>query len=282
MRPCYISVAIFVCLLPFSARAEVNCSVFDAVERIQFAQNRLAEAGERLFASQDATLLIDNVARLDLDQINTAHGGKLSAPEAATLVFYLQYAQRLSVILRNRNKFQAQDYFNHAQFILKQQAIARILPRLKCNTFSSEGTSNGSQRVMSSIKQEAGARKITIVGGATFLASLVFFVAITHRIYVLTTAWRLRRKRRSKRFHCHIETQINYGSLHKRCAILDISCNGAKIQVDLETEEANVEIWIINSWHKAKVSWYNAHYLGVRFDKPLRSAFVETICNPVV
>lgn len=281
MRCHVIVISILACLLPFSAAAQVNCSIFDSIERIQFAQNRLAAAGETLFASQDVALLIDNVARLDLDQVNSAHAGKLSATETATLIFYLQNAQRLAVILRNRNQIQAQDYFNHPQFPLKQEAIGRILPRLKCNSFSSQGTSNGTQRVSSSIKQELGARKITIVGSATFLASLVFFGAIAHRIYVLTIEWRQRKKRRSKRFHCHIDTQINYGPIHKRCTILDISCNGAKIQVDLETEEPFVEVWMINRWHKAKVSWHNAHYLGIRFEKPLRSAFVEVVGNPV-
>jgi hypothetical protein len=68
--------------------------------------------------------------------------------------------------------------------------------------------------------------------------------------------------------------------LTKRVVILDISCNGAKIQIDVEDNEHTVEVWIINTWYKAKVSGHNPHYLGVRFHTPLRSAFVETLCSP--
>lgn len=280
MRLSPLILLITLCILPFRAVAEVNCSVFDAIERIQFAQMRLSVAGNSLFTSRDVPLFVSEVSRLDGDQINSAHDGKLSTLEVATLVSYMDYAQLLSKILKKRDQNMALNYFERPSFTPQQEAVARIIPRLQCNPRTANGTSNGTQRVTTSIKQDAPARKITFVGSATALASMVFFVALGHRAYVLLTNWKNRKKRRSKRFHCHIETQITYGTISKRATILDMSCNGVKIQVDLDTEEPVVDVWIINAWHKGKVSWHNPHYLGVRFDTPLRSAFVQAICSP--
>lgn len=281
MRHFPLITATFLAFSPIAARAEVNCTVFDAIERIQFAENRLAQISEGRFSSQDANLIISEMARLDADQISIAHSNTLSLIEAATLIAFIDKAQTLTALLKSRNALQTQRFFDDPEFLHQQHRVARILPRLKCNAFTLTGTSNGTERVLSSIKQEARARKITFVGSATFLASLVFSIAVAYRIYALMTERRMRKKRRSRRFHCHLETQVNYGPITKRGVILDISCNGAKVQIDLEDEEPTVEIWIINQWHKASVSWHNAHYLGIRFETPLRGAFVEAICHPV-
>jgi len=280
MRLNHLVMIIILCILPFRAEAEVNCSVFDAIERIQFAEMRLASAGDNRFASRDAALLVSEVARLDGDQIKSAHGGKLSTFEVATLESYMTYAQQLALILVKRDVNMVENYFARPSFAPQQEVVGRILPRLRCNQQTSEGTSNGTQRVTSSIKQDQGARKITFTGSATVLAAIVLFLAVGFRVYAFGVAWRNRKKRRSKRFHCYIETQINYGHMTKRAVILDISCNGAKIQIDVEDNEHTVEVLIINTWYKAKVSWHNPHYLGVRFHTPLRSAFVETLCSP--
>lgn len=274
-----LAYAIFISLLPLSAMAEVNCSVFDAIERIQFAQARLSSAADGSLQSADANLIIGESSRLDVERISISHDQKLSLQDAATLVTYIEDAQQLAAFLKNQQESAIQTYFNRPAFAQQQEKLSRILPRLKCNPLSHQGDSNGTQRVASSIKQENGARKITFTGTATLLASVILFLAVGARIYAIGVAWRNRKKRRSKRFHCYIETQINYGHITRRAVILDISCNGAKIQVDLEDEETETEVWIINAWHKAKVSWHNPHYLGVRFDTPLRSAFVETICS---
>lgn len=280
MRISPLILLIALCILPLRALAEVNCSVFDAIERIQFAQMRLSVAGDTVFASRDVPLIHSEVSRLDGDQINSAHDGKLSALDVTTLSFYIADAQLLSNFLKTRNLKLVQSYFERPSFAQKQEVVARILPRLQCNPHTATGTSNGTQRVTTSIKQNTPARKITFAGSAATLAAVVIFIALSQRAYILLTNWKNRRNRRSKRFHCHIETQITYGAISRRAVILDMSCNGVKIQVDLETHEPVVEIWIINAWHKGKVSWHNPHYLGVRFDTPLRSAFVQAICSP--
>lgn len=276
-----LPLVLLLCMAPLQATAEVNCAFFNSIERIQFAQLRLASAGDSLFSSRDAALFVSEMSRLDSAQIKIAHDGQLSPLDIATIAAFLSYAEQLAIILMRHDRQMARNYFARPSFAPQQASIARILPRLKCNDQTASGTANDTQRVTSSIKQELGARKITFVGTATVLASVVFLIALGHRIYVLGTAWRHRKKRRSKRFHCHIETQVNYGEKSKRGAILDLSCNGAKIQIDLASDETSVEIWLINRWHKGNVSWCNPHYIGIKFGTPLKRAFVESICTPL-
>lgn len=283
MQKTSIITAIFLSLLPFQVSAEVNCSVFDAIERIQFAQSRLSNAPANTFNSDDAVLVIEEVKRLDTDQIEYAHSGEISQTEAIFLVSYIQKTRELSISLKTRNQPKVSGYFGNPDFAPRQDRISRILPRVRCNQLATTGESNGGQRVTSSVNQVQTSRKITIVDSGILLALIVVGIAIAHRIYVIIGARNSRNKRRSKRYHTHLETQLSSRGHKRHGKILDISCNGAKVQI--ATEECDkigipIEVWIINNWHPAKISWLNTHYIGLMFDRPLQHAFIQTICSP--
>lgn len=276
-------IVVFLSLLPLRLSAEVNCSVFNAIERIQFAQNRLSEHPADIFGSTDAILIIDEANRLDPDQITIAHNGEISPSDTAFLASYVEDARTLATHLARGNRSAITAYLLDSNYAPRQDRISRILPQLKCNPFSRSGPSNGGQRVMSSVKQDRAPAGVIFEKSAIFLAMVIFLTALAHRTYVLGVAWRIKRRRRSKRFHTHIETQLSSFDIPRCGIILDLSCNGAKVQIDTtETDNVgdHIDIWIINSWHSAKIGWQNAHYMGLRFDHPLRHVFVQTICHP--
>lgn len=284
MRQICLIFSLLASLFPFSVAAQVDCTVFDALERIQFAQGRLSTSKDDIFIANDAQLLAGEVKRLDSDQIALAHNGTLSALDRAFLQAYLANATRLSNMISRRQVAAITTYFADPAFTPRQEQISRLLPRLKCNATSSSGATTGNQRLLSSVKQDSALTRITFVNSVVTLASCVFLIALTHRLYVWGVAWRQGKSRRSKRFHAHIETQIEVAGILRRGVILDLSCNGAKIQSDTTETDAvgtHLNVWIINCWHPAKIIWLNTHYIGIRFDRRMRHAFVQAICHPV-
>ncbi len=274
---------IFLMFPPLPAAAQVNCTLFEALERIQFAQSRLAQSRAPTARSDDGALLTNELVRLDVAQLQIAHNGQLSQNDEVFLTDYVTKAKQLDAHLIAQRDGAVAAYFASPAFAPRQAQIARLLPRLGCNAQAGAGNQSGTARAITPAKQDVPARTITFTGSVVFLASITFLAALAHRIYVIAIAVRNRRRRRSKRFHTHIETQLDANGTFRKGTILDLSCNGAKIQIDTDsTDQTNnsIDLWIINHWHHAEISWLNTHYMGLKFTKPLRSAFVETICHP--
>ncbi len=256
----------------------MNCSFFEAIERVQFAQDRLSTIDRIRTTSKDSKFLIGEVKRLDPNQIAVAHTGELSTTEIEFLVSYVEAARQLSRDLALANSAATSAYFEDPNFRMRQYKVANLLPRLNCDTFSPVGSVAGTQRNLRSVNQTGADKKFTIVNVGAGLAIALILTIVAMLTSRLISARQVLNRRRSRRFNIQIDTKLQSNGTARDLRILDLSCNGAKIQIASETSDdvgCEVQLWIDNRWLPSKISWHNMHYMGLNFNDPLSIAFVR-------
>lgn len=270
---CWVFIAI-------PASAQVNCSVFDALERVQFAQSRLSTGGNFTPNTGDAALVVSELRKLQIEHISSAQSGKLSKTDTATLGAYLSAAQTLGAMITSRDQAGIATYFSNPAFDAGQRQIATILPRLGCNPLTKAGRKGGDQRVLSALKQTQGGRLFTVQTTLIALALIGVIIVFSLRLDLWWALRRARLSRQSKRYATHLESKISHDNTIWPSLIVDLSCNGAKMQIhtqDLLQIGQHIEVWIDDAWHLAKLHWANQHYIGLRFDHPIAHDRMQTI-----
>jgi hypothetical protein len=265
--------------MPLAATARVDCTIFEALERIQFAQSRLKSATGSRTTSKDSGLIISEMRRLDTDQASFAGYGELSQSELVFLRTYVESAFSLSSMLLRDDSIAISAYFGQPRFESYQTRIAQILPRLNCNLLTGAGGQNGTQRSLKGGKSDLTARQFSIPAASIIFAMTIVGMLIAQRAYKAFARWQGEKERQSRRFKTHIQTRFSADGQLRDGVLLDLSCNGTKIQSALEPNDLvgrEIQVWIGNSWYRANIRWHNLHYIGANFRVPLPITFVQS------
>lgn len=266
--------------LPFQVAADVDCSVIDALERVQFAQIRLAQTSPVDPASADAQLIIREVARLDKDKIAFATKTTLTPRDVDRLIAAYDMSNALAGTLVTRQPAQSRNILASAALTQHTETTKRILPLFKCNTLTDVRGTDGLERVSSTIDASKSGRKFEIVEIGFWLIGMIAVGGAAVALKTAVTKRQVRNQRRSKRYMVNIETKIKNHTTQRRATILDISCNGVKIKTDmLPTDKTGTKLKILLNgvWHIATISWSNAHYVGASFITALSQAQIKEI-----
>tara|TARA_R110002073_G_scaffold58717_2_gene148599 strand:+ start:895 stop:1776 length:882 start_codon:yes stop_codon:yes gene_type:complete len=263
-----VLITLLLAALPMQLLADVDCSVVDALERVQFAQLRLAQSRKIDPNSIDAQLIIREVGRLDAAKVGFATSAELTTRDAARLASFFAMSETLRQTLINQRPDQSSAIFQAPSFTQHISNVKRILPLLNCNPLTGVQGKDGTEKVSSTLGESKAGKKIPITKIGFWFAGLVVAGALASAIKSAISTLQKRQKRRAKRYRVHIPARIRTQAALRDGTILDISGNGVKIQVDkLETDAhgARLDIWLDDAWHGAHISWSNSHYIGVQF-----------------
>lgn len=263
-----ILITLLLIALPVQLLAEVDCSVVDALERVQFAQLRLSQTRKIDPNNIDAQLIVREVGRLDAAKVGFATAATLTTIDMARLAGFVAMSEALRHTLINQRPDQSSAIFQAPSFEQHMSNVKRILPLLNCNPLTGVHGKDGLEKVSSTLGESKAGKKIPITKIGFWFVGLVAAGALATVIKSAISTLQKRRKRRSKRYRVHIATRIRSQAALRDGTVLDISGNGAKIQMDkLETDahDIHLDIWLDDAWHGAHISWSNPHYIGVRF-----------------
>ncbi len=268
--------------LPFQAAANVDCSVIDALERVQFAQMRLAQTAPIDPTSADAQLIIREVGRLDVGNIAFATKTILSSRDVAQLIAAYGMSDALARTLITRQPAKSRNILAAASFTEHINQTKRILPLFKCNTLTDVRGTDGLEKASSTLGASKPGRKFEIVEIGFWLIGMIVAGGAAVALKTALTKRQARNKRRSKRYPVNVATQIKNHNSQRSGTILDISCNGIKIKMDMlpgDKTGTQLKILLGEVWHAATISWSNAHYIGVRFSNALPHAQIMDMRN---
>ncbi len=268
--------------LPLQAAAQVECSVIDGLERIQFAGQRLSEQPTLDPESADAVLIIRETKRLDSDKVKFAATNTLTPLDVARLVSFYQMSEMLARTIVNRRPDKSYSVFTAPSFNQHMTNTKRILPMFSCNPLSGVRGADGLEKVSSTLGESKAGKPISIKKIGFWLVGLIAAGILASLIKVQFSLYMARKKRRSQRFRVHIPTKVKMRGTRYTGTILDISCNGVKIQIDHISggeHGAPIDIWINAGWQTAHISWSNIHYVGVRFADALQHKLVMALVD---
>ena len=268
--------------LPLQAAAQVDCSVIDGLERIQFAEQRLSQQTTFDPRSADATLIVAETKRLDSDKVKFAATNTLTPLDVARLVSFYQMSDMLARTIVNQRPDKSHSIFTAPSFNQHMTNAKRILPMFACNPLSGVRGADGLEKVSSTLGESKAGKSISIKKIGFWLVGLIAAGLLASLIKVQVSLYLARKKRRSQRFRVHIPTKVKMRETHHSGTILDISCNGVKIQIDHMSSGEHgtpIDIWINGGWQAAYISWSNIHYVGVRFTHALQCKLVMALVD---
>ena len=265
---------------PFKASALEKCDVINALERIQFAQMRLVDLSQIRANSPDVLLLGQHLFRLDSQGVKLATQQQLTPVQNQTLSAFIANARRLDTILKLRRFLDAKEYMRTQGFQRPLADIQKILPRFKCNDTNFDGNTggNGAGQIDTGRSSQLSGFDLPQVAIWTFiLISCAAGGLLASRKFI-----RLQREkdRRAKRYATHIKTTLRMHSIQHETTVVDLSCNGAKLQIKggLDgTSQNDVSILLGDAWKKCEVTWKNQHFCGVRFEQRLSASALRKL-----
>ena len=272
-----ILITLLIMALPLQVRAEFNCSIIDALERIQYAQLRLSNTRTIDANSGDAQLIIREVGRLDSSTVRFATAVTLAAPDVARMTAFVAMSESLrqTLITRQTNKTIA--IFQDPSFDQHISNAKRILPMFNCNPLTQVLGQDGLEKVSSTLGKSTSGKKISITKIGFWLVGMIAAGGVGVVIYSAISKNQERQKRRAKRYLVHIPTRIQIGDVVQVGTILDISGKGVKIQtgkLETDTQSVQLDVWLDDAWRRGRITWSNAHYIGVQFNHSIPHARV--------
>lgn len=265
---------------PLPVFAQEACDVINTLERIQFAQIRLAKTDRPTAGSPDALLLRDHLNRLDVLAVQFALADRTSSDQKAMAIQFLNNALQLDALLRSQANENTQSFIRSEPFQAAQSAIESIIPQFNCNDIDAKGNVEGdsvSRGQLSALDSQRQFDLPTIT-----LVTLLAFIGIILAIGVGYVAYRYiqLKDRRAKRYRTFIQTKLHLKDEEHPVTILDISCNGAKLQLTAATVMTNdtvLQVFLNDEWKNAAVTWQNQHFCGVKFEQYLRVSTIRQL-----
>lgn len=266
--------------LPETGQAAEKCDVINALERIQFAQLRLAQVSHFSNQHPDALLLADHLLRLDRENIKNAVQSIGTETEIAILQEFHANALVLNAAITADQRSTVAAYFASKIFRDAQIQIRTILPRFRCNIAMFKGEQGTSRQGQSTSKVVKSDVKLGIQGNIWWLLGTITTCVVAGvAVFKYRINSRLR-KRRAKRYPTHIKTLLRQGDLVMDATTFDISGKGAKLMINGKVDQsigAPVQLLLHDNWHEAHISWQNTHYCGISFLTPLRHQTVNSL-----
>ncbi len=163
-----------------------------------------------------------------------------------------------------------------------QQSTAqlhRLVAQLDCGSGSAARGLSGPAEAGAGDGARLGGGLRLSFGWAAAWAGLLGLCGIVGLL--LAERWARSRKRRSRRFLCDLPCQVTRQDALHRCRIVDISADGAKLQLGLE-DRADLPLQLSTPAFEAggRVIWANRHYCGVVFDQPLSQEALQAAILP--
>ena len=180
---------------------------------------------------------------------------------------------RQTLITRQTNKTLA--IFQDPLFDRNISNAKRILPMFNCNPLTREQGQDGLEQVSSTLGESTSGRKISITEIGFWLVGMIAAGGFGFLIYSAISKTQERQKRRAKRYLVNIPTRVQVGEVVQVGTILDISGKGAKIQTgkfETDTQNVQLDVWLEDSWRRGRITWSNAHYIGVQFNHTIPHA----------
>lgn len=264
---------------PLTAGASsAACDVADALERMQFAQMRLATSGNITTREPDSRLLASHLLRLDRDSIVFALRDDISPEQASLLQAYFDQTLLLSNLIARDDQTGIQVLVASDRFRQSQLRVSRILPLVHCNTspvngVSARSTSGEARDQTSSSSSRNG---FTLPASGFWIIAAIISAGIIFKLVGIVNKWQNGRQTRAKRYPVYYETDLRSGDNDWPTTIFDISCNGAKVQTSNQHNLlAKGQIRLLDTWHPVTKMWANPHYCGLQFTTPISSSDVR-------
>lgn len=259
MRSIPAFIFVFFAWIPDIGHAAEKCDVINALERIQFAQSRLAQSPQFPKNHPDAVLLADHLLRLDHGNIKSAVLPNGTASEVVALQRYYDTVVGLNSAVLAGQSDAVTTYFTSKTFRDVQLQMRTLLPRFGCNNFVSQGEQGTSRQGQSISKIIASKVKFSLQGTIWGLLGTLALCLVAGWGAMQFNRFKRTQKRRAKRHPTSIRTQIRLspGVLLDVTAI-DISGRGAKLQIyseDTHDTGTPVHALLDDTWHKGKIVW---------------------------
>lgn len=111
-----------------------------------------------------------------------------------------------------------------------------------------------------------------------FVAGIFAAIAACVCLIMLKRRYRGRRDWRAKRYKTFIQTAIGVGDIEVMAIVLDLSCNGAKLQIKtpigVEIRD-RVHVFINDEWKAAELTWQDQPPIRLRFENGLTTLAVK-------
>lgn len=267
-----ILLCLLVNMLPMRLAAQADCTVIDALERVQFAQLRLAENDVIIPNSVDAMLIVREMGRLDVDKVRFTTKHDLTTLDLARLLAFFDMSITLRQTLITKQIDQTENILNAPSFAQHINNMKRILPIFNCNQLTDVRGEDGQEKVTSTLREPKSGQKITIEKVSYWFVGVLVAGVLAAKIKRLMTIYFARKEWRAKRHRVQINTKVKGHGIQRGGTIHDISCIGSKIQTDINESDqcgARVDILLGTYWREATISWSNTHYMGVQFSQAL-------------
>lgn len=258
---------------PLPIFAQEACDIINTLERIQFAQIRLAKTDQPTAAAPDALLLRDHLNRLDILAVQSALTDRTSSSQQTMVLQFLKNALQLDALLRSQANENARIFMRSETFQAAQSSIKSIIPQFNCNDTKALGNDGGSS-VSQGQLSALDSRKQFDLPTITFVAVLLFLsILFVVGVGFAANRYMKQKDRRAKRYRTFIQTTLRLEGEDHPVTILDLSCNGAKLQLagaTVITDNTMLHVFLNDHWKNAAVTWHNQHFCGVRFEQHLR------------
>lgn len=271
-----VSIGIIVTGVATSANALSLCDTLTAMSRM--------EAASQKFLSSSSGSRRHDALREMATELSSIEDADLTVPVYDDIrAAVLPFVQSRRQVLYQAENFglaaatvtaRTMSYARHAE------AFDAIYRPLRCRSpeRTPSGNTAGAARITTSDPNRMSAR-----GGFELSASMLAYSAIA--ILILSAAGlrlflelKSRRKRRSKRFYCTIDTAIRKNGWRFDGRIHDISQVGCKLQSKAKLAAGeSIAVTLLGTEQEGRIIWANRHYVGIEFSQYLNPGQVERI-----
>lgn len=266
-------------IIGFPAHALSKCDVISSLQRIQTSQHRLASEPAKIRASRDRDVLRRELQAITPLNISRALGSDISSDERSLIYAILDSAHMFQRAIEHNNTQLAVEIHLNPAFQRRLTQLDFLVSRFDCyveTPYGKQGTTRALKDIFATSMDRLSRWNVALT-----LAFLLITGGLTLAGIHKYRARKKRQRRRSRRHSIHLP--IHYVARQKieRGTLIDISCNGVKLQhYGLAGKLGDtLDIWILDDWQKGTIAWVNTHYCGVNFVFPLLFSQVRTLCK---